>query len=159
MRGYPGSGKSTEAEKIEKEKDAVICSADDFFIKDGKYTYDVENLGIAYSDCFDKFEAAINKGANVIIDNTNLRVANFSKYIDDLIRHNASSDYNYSVEIVQVQKNDIKKAIQLRSNSKDGKNVPIEQMLLMKNAYDCSVSNILKLDYADQITIKLRTIK
>ena len=38
IRGLQGSGKSTLAKKIaSKSLDSVICSADDYFYKDGKY--------------------------------------------------------------------------------------------------------------------------
>ena len=41
MRGVPGSGKSTLAKRIHKQyPDAVLCSADDFFVDtDGIYKY------------------------------------------------------------------------------------------------------------------------
>ena len=44
MRGLPGSGKSTKANKIAGEK-GIVYSTDDFFMVDGKYVYDVKMIG------------------------------------------------------------------------------------------------------------------
>ena len=46
MRGPSGSGKSTHAKMIKNSLDNVeIVSADDFFMVDGKYVYDVKMIG------------------------------------------------------------------------------------------------------------------
>lgn len=44
MRGLPGSGKSTKAKKI-AGNEGVIYSTDDFFMINGKYTYDPKLIG------------------------------------------------------------------------------------------------------------------
>jgi adenylate kinase family enzyme len=44
MRGLPGSGKSTKAKKIAGNF-GVIFSTDDFFMVNGKYTYNPQMIG------------------------------------------------------------------------------------------------------------------
>ena len=60
MRGIPGSGKTTLARKIEDlamrsgYKITGICSADDYFVKNGKYVFDGKKLGEAHKFCQSK---------------------------------------------------------------------------------------------------------
>jgi predicted kinase len=83
MRGCSGSGKSTRAKELAKEEpDSIVCSADDFFMQDGKYNFDVKLLGKAHSACLNKAVQAMRLGIKrVIIDNTNTRKWEYEKYI------------------------------------------------------------------------------
>lgn len=84
LRGGTGCGKSTWA----KEQNAVIISADDFFIVDGEYKFDVEKLGAAHAACLRDFihlcEVPLHDkdegGKDVIVDNTNTRLSEFAPY-------------------------------------------------------------------------------
>lgn len=79
LRGVPGSGKSTYAQKLMERLNSMFglrvikCSADDYFIDiAGNYNFDRTKLGSAHGQC--KFSAA--KGCRsgndlVVIDNTN----------------------------------------------------------------------------------------
>lgn len=93
MSGVPGSGKSTYARKLvqsagmDKEVPiplGVIVSADDYFLKDGKYIFDRNKLSDAHSWCLRRFVDAIAEGKPlgdigpkdwfkgvVVVDNTN----------------------------------------------------------------------------------------
>ena len=78
MRGVSGSGKSTKAKKIqanhllENNVKVEICSADDYFMKDGTYNFNPSKLKHAHAWCRDKFQNAIDSGVDyVIVDNTN----------------------------------------------------------------------------------------
>lgn len=80
MRGVPGSGKSTYAKA--SFPGAVICSADDFFTKDGVYRFDGAKIGMAHAECFSKFMRAITAPLElqIIIDNTNTQLWEMAPY-------------------------------------------------------------------------------
>lgn len=131
MRGYPGSGKSTKAKELAERFDAVICSADDYFMKDGNYKFNVSKLKDAHQQCQDKALNAINSGKNVIVDNTNLTIYNVVPYIDMILKKP-----NWLVSIVMVKFNDIKTAIKHRQNQTNGKNIPYETMMDMYTKFE-----------------------
>ncbi|MCX6744743.1 MAG: AAA family ATPase [Candidatus Parcubacteria bacterium] len=81
MRGLSGSGKSTYHKKYYPE--AVVCSADEFFITptDGEYKHDPAMIGQAHQQCFAKFLNAVAEGQPVIVvDNTNIQRWEVSPY-------------------------------------------------------------------------------
>jgi predicted kinase len=70
MVGLPGSGKTTFAKKL---KNATICSADNYFEKNGEYNFDINNLHAAHRACLNKAnDNMLQKIPTVVIDNTNL---------------------------------------------------------------------------------------
>ena len=75
LRGLSGSGKSTICKAIlSVYPNAVHCSADHYFEKDGEYKFDAKKLSYAHTECQQKAAEACAKGASVvIIDNTNVR--------------------------------------------------------------------------------------
>jgi predicted kinase len=72
LRGLPGSGKSRFIDMLVGDlKTKVVCSADDYFMKDGKYCFDAAGLGEAHKQCREKAERAMDNYADlVVIDNT-----------------------------------------------------------------------------------------
>jgi len=91
-KGLPGAGKSTWLRT--QVPDAVVCSADDFFMVDGKYQYDRTKIDEAHRYCADRFEAALKAGEPLIaLDNTNLRNAHLQPYIAQ------AQVYGYEIEI------------------------------------------------------------
>lgn len=84
MRGLPGSGKSTWAEKtIEVRKsDGVIVSADHYFIKGGKYHFDKEKLPATHDECLRQFiwNLSGRRFPYIIVDNTNIHGWEFGVY-------------------------------------------------------------------------------
>jgi predicted kinase len=98
--GWPGSGKSTMAEKIKKERpefaDANIWEADMFFVnpKNGKYNWNFENLASAHKWCQIQTENDMRDGNNVIVSNTSLRPRERKPYL--LL----AKKYNYEVEVI-----------------------------------------------------------
>ena len=85
LRGSPGSGKSTYIRN--HLPGAVVCSADDFFIKNvgGKQTYvfNPTQLGAAHNQCFNCFKQAIGDNEPlIVIDNTNIFRQHYQKYVD-----------------------------------------------------------------------------
>ena len=81
MRGLPGSGKSTFVE--ENFPNAVVCSADKFFIdNDGNYNFDVMRLSEAHQWCMEEFiDALFDKKREVVVDNTNMCNWEYANYI------------------------------------------------------------------------------
>jgi archaellum biogenesis ATPase FlaH len=76
IRGLPGSGKSTLAKNLmsgvtSDGSECFIYEADDYFIKDGIYTFDQKMLHYAHQLCQENARnAAKNTSASVIISNT-----------------------------------------------------------------------------------------
>lgn len=93
LRGLPGAGKTTWVAQ-NAPKDAVVCSADHWFQKDGQYVFNREQLGDAHRECQVRFEAALaNKAETVIVDNTNLVNRDMVFYVEMALIH------KYDVEI------------------------------------------------------------
>lgn len=89
LRGCPGSGKSTYAQRIKsKLKDlfgvsVVICSADDYFTKSGSYIFDQSKLNKAHEECREQTKRAMRNGIEcVIVDNTNTTRRDLKPYIE-----------------------------------------------------------------------------
>jgi len=84
MRGLPGSGKSTRVKHLVasfRDK-SCICSADDFFVRRGKYQFDPRQLGRAHQACLTRFVNALSHGVKlVIVDNTNTQRWEYSNYV------------------------------------------------------------------------------
>lgn len=98
--GIPGSGKSTMAEKIKKERpeyaNSNIWEADMFFInpKNGEYNWNFESLASAHRWCQIQVENDMRDGKNVIVSNTNLRPRERKPYID------LAKKYGYQVKVI-----------------------------------------------------------
>lgn len=84
MRGLPGSGKSYIAKELACERESsVICSADDFFMRNGKYEFDRMDLPKAHQFCKTEAENAMKSRINrIIIDNTNIELFEMQPYYD-----------------------------------------------------------------------------
>lgn len=81
LRGCSGSGKSTLAKKV--APGAPIYSTDDFFMKSGRYQFDVKKLGKAHGWNQKRAEAAAKKGKGpIIIDNTMTRAWEARAYVE-----------------------------------------------------------------------------
>lgn len=87
MRAAPGSGKSTWIRNniLFNNLDAVICSADDFFVMHGhgEYKFDPTLLFAAHNQCFDRARKAMEREVPiVVIDNTNIKKRDYARYIE-----------------------------------------------------------------------------
>lgn len=91
LRGIPGSGKSRLARKLAPRKTGVICSADDFFMRSGRYVFDGSKLGEAHNYCLRKFLHALGCQLSVIVvDNTGTSVAEVAPYAALALAHGAT---------------------------------------------------------------------
>lgn len=81
LRGIPGCGKTTYCKN--NFPDAIVCSADNFFIKDGVYQFDISKIGEAHKQCFSTYYEVCHRTHNndVIVDNTNIEAWEISPYI------------------------------------------------------------------------------
>ena len=155
MRGYPGSGKSYAAKELAKKFNAVICSADDFFMKAGKYVFDASKLGLAHKSCQEKAYNAMVDGKNLIIDNTNLKSKDCEFYVDMVSESNEFTNNEYAVSVITPSYTDIETAIKHRKNQDDGKNIPEDKMRLMdKTMKENDVESELKNKFKDVKFIK-----
>jgi hypothetical protein len=90
LRGIPGSGKSTKARELTDVPD-YICSADDYFVKDGVYKFLAHEIAQAHAACLKKFiglvhrhstvgDPSVKQPVNIVVDNTNLRKWEYESY-------------------------------------------------------------------------------
>ena len=121
MHGVPGSGKSYLA----KQKGGTICSADDYFMKDGEYHFDSKRLGQAHQSCKDKVLQAMKAGESIVVDNTNLTFKGCEPYIKMAVQH------GYSCTIEEPQTTWKKNAEECAKRNVH--NVPKEKIEMMLN--------------------------
>jgi predicted kinase len=89
LQGCPGQGKSTFAKKLADKYGLVICSADNYHIKNGVYNWDRNKIGAAHADCYNKCVEELMAGKDVIVDNTSLSWREISKYADLTDKYNS----------------------------------------------------------------------
>lgn len=104
LRGIPGSGKSTFTHSLIQPNTLVdIVSADHYFMKSGRYSFDPKRIKYAHEECWDNFQEALKRGISpniqnhtIAVDNTNTTVWECEKYVLEARR------YGYSVEIINI---------------------------------------------------------
>lgn len=105
LRGLPGTGKTFIAENYLKAinpESNIILSADDYFVKNGVYRWDINKNDEAYQWNFERFKKAIAGGKElIIIDNTNLKHYHYFHYVD------FAQANNYLVIVSIIPHNDV----------------------------------------------------
>lgn len=135
MRGLPGSGKSTWARSLAKRcsGSAQICSADDYFIRDGQYKFDPRGLTSAHASCLTKFLDAMLEGTKcIIVDNTNTKRWEYANY--DKIGRIAG----YAVHVVEFACPTEADAVWLNSRNSHG--VPVHASVAMWRRWEKDAS-------------------
>lgn len=103
MCGIPGSGKSTLCKRlvtayINKGFSVEVCSADNYFMKNGTYQFNVNQLGLAHKMCQGLFRGALERTTDiVIVDNTNIRPQDRKYYYKIAEEHG----YTTTLEVIQ----------------------------------------------------------
>ena len=99
MKGLPGSGKSSVTRVLQKiYPDAIICSVDHYFAREGEYKFQFDQLEQAHKACQKKARRAAKRNCHVIIiDNTNVRHWESKVYL------RMARDYNYLVLYIEPQ--------------------------------------------------------
>ncbi len=84
-RGLPGSGKDTFLRSLEwgSQRTFSICGADDYFMVDGEYRFDITKLSEAHDACFAKFVELCNDNTTgtVAVSNTNAQIFEMAPYM------------------------------------------------------------------------------
>lgn len=83
MSGVSGSGKSTYVH--EHFPDAMVCSADHHFMKNGEYNFNPSLLGEAHKMCIQRFTMGLIDPENpytdtIVVDNTNTTSEEIAPY-------------------------------------------------------------------------------
>lgn len=80
IRGLPGSGKSTYAKK--HFPNHLHVESDQFFMKNGKYEFDINKLKWNHDRCFNKVKKALRRGKKVVVSNTFTTKEEIQPYLD-----------------------------------------------------------------------------
>jgi predicted kinase len=124
LRGLPGSGKST----IAKSLNGVHIEADQYFMWDGEYRFDVSRLKDAHNYCKDQTQmwmmSTDNEQVNtdrIIVSNTFTQEWEMQPYFD------LATEHGYRVYCLVVEN---------RHNGINSHNVPYEKLEQMKNRFE-----------------------
>jgi len=120
LRGLPGSGKSTLAKSI----GAFNVEADQFFIEDGIYKFDVTKLKWAHELCRMECERAMKDGIKLSISNTFTQEWEMQPYFDLAKKH------GYRVYSLIVEN---------RHGGVNEHGVPEDKLEIMKNRFEISL--------------------
>jgi predicted kinase len=117
LRGLPGSGKSTFAKLLGR----AVCTADDWFMRSGKYEWRADLLSEAHDWCMCKCRRFMKKGVDrIIIANTNINERAMRPYFD------MAKDFGYTVFTVIVEN---------RHGNSNIHNVPDENLVNMEKRF------------------------
>lgn len=120
LRGVPGCGKSTVADYLAQLNKATVCVADDYFMENGNYNFDINKLHLAHQWCQDKFLNCLQNGQNVIVANTSTTEKELTPYIT------TANEYGYLTFSLVVEN---------RHGGTNVHNVPEETLEKMKNRF------------------------
>lgn len=97
MRGLSGSGKSTKAHLLAKEYGGIIFSTDNFFYKNGIYSFDASKLALYHQKTQRLAQKAMKKNTPcVIIDNTNSQLRAMRIYVKIALQYGYEVFFAYA---------------------------------------------------------------
>lgn len=88
-RGVVGSGKSSFAKILKESAEnmgltCTVHNTDEYFMVDGVYRFNVQNLGIYHRNNLNAFIDSMKDGTNIVIcDNTNTTAKEYEKYVNE----------------------------------------------------------------------------
>lgn len=96
VRGCSGSGKSTFAKDIAEllsysSCDVIHVEADQYFMQDNEYKFDVEKLPMVHVECRSVVAFGMNCGSTIILSNTSASEKELKPYLD------LAKEYEYNV--------------------------------------------------------------
>jgi predicted kinase len=126
VRGLPGSGKSTFARSIAKPYQ--IFEADQYFMKRGKYNFDVTKLKDAHDDCKQRVARRMRENLFNSIFFTNIVVSNtFTQDWEMRFYRNVAKRYGYKVHTIIVEN---------RHYGKNVHSVPQDKLQAMEDRFE-----------------------
>lgn len=126
VRGLPGSGKSTFARSIAKQYQ--IFEADQYFMKRGKYNFDVTKLKDAHDDCKQRVARRMRENLFNSIFFTNIVVSNtFTQDWEMRFYRNVAKRYGYKVHTIIVEN---------RHYGKNVHGVPQDKLQAMEDRFE-----------------------
>jgi energy-coupling factor transporter ATP-binding protein EcfA2 len=117
LRGLPGSGKSTLAKSL----DGFNIEADQFFMEDGVYKFDVTKLKWAHDLCKMECERAMKDNIKIVISNTFTQEWEMTPYFE------LAEKYGYRVYSLIVEN---------RHGGINEHEVPEDKLQIMKNRFE-----------------------
>lgn len=127
LRSVSGVGKSSFAQLIAEPK--IICEADSYFMKNGKYEFDATKLGHAHKTCQQKFLEALDNPVveNIVVSNTNTKPSDYKFYAEEAKkrdirvtfvvlerRHDGENTHNVPLETLERQHNNLMGDLKLK---------------------------------------------
>jgi energy-coupling factor transporter ATP-binding protein EcfA2 len=157
VRAPQGSGKSTLAKQL--GVGGVVLSSDDFFMKEGKYVFNVNLLGQAHQWNQNRAEEAMKKGISpIVIDNTNSRLFECRKYVELGLKYGyeiefASPNWHPNLKTKEGKWNtDFLAQLQQNPDRKDiNKSIPREVIERNVNRFEYQLPNETKEQFIQRI--------
>lgn len=115
VRGIPGSGKSTFAHTLAAKHNCEVYECDDFFMIDGKYSFDPSKLGYVHRANQARTRSALSDGKTVIVANTLTKLKEINEYVK------IANEFNVPVEVYRTT-----------GNFKNVHGVPEEKLIEMR---------------------------
>jgi predicted kinase len=127
IRGIPGSGKTTLADKIAKKINASHFENDTFFTDDqGNYHFDINYHQQAKDECLEKTKEALFAGKIVVVSNTFIKKSEmepYTKFCDE------NGDLNYAVIEMELRFENTHNIPQSIVNQKEAEFEPLEESI------------------------------
>lgn len=122
LRGLPGSGKSTFAYLLTKDRNSVIIENDQFMYEDGIYVWKQSKLKQAVKHTSEKLNKALNDEVEyIVISNVNARESDFNHYTK------IAKEKGYKVSVVIMEN---------RAETKSRHGVPEDKLKLMEDNFE-----------------------
>lgn len=99
VRGLPGSGKSTLASRLAGMLYFNHLEADMYWVRDGEYKFDIDNLAEAHDWCRESTREFLEKGHGVVVSNTFCTQRELVPYLM------MAKDFNIEPQIILCQGN------------------------------------------------------
>lgn len=130
VRGLPGSGKSTLASKLVPTMADRHYEADQYFIVEGEYKFDINYLVEAHEWCQSKTRSSLSVGHSVVVSNTFTTIREMRPYFK--IAH----EFGIVPQIILCQ-----------GQWGSIHNVPEETLARMRNRFQFDISELYKVKH------------